>query len=107
MSKQIKVSDDVYARLKGYADANYRTITGQIDFLLGVHEGKIIREPAKEPEHSLEGVFQDNKSDKSENIANAIHSELPCCEGAQRCKHWQWDVSTGDGWVNTLSGRKK
>lgn len=34
MSKQIKVSDSVYERLKVEADGNFRTIGGQIEFLM-------------------------------------------------------------------------
>lgn len=32
--------------------------------------------------------------------------ELPCClNETQPCKHWVWDVNTGDGYKNSLSGR--
>lgn len=32
--------------------------------------------------------------------------ELPCCiNETQPCKHWVWDSKTGEGYVNSLSGR--
>lgn len=31
--------------------------------------------------------------------------EFPCCAGKKRCKHWSWDTTTGDGYVNSLSER--
>lgn len=34
MPKQIKVSDEIYARLKAEADKNYRSMGGQIEFLM-------------------------------------------------------------------------
>lgn len=42
MPKQIKVSDEIYARLKADADQNYRSMGGQIEYMLdqavGVHK---------------------------------------------------------------------
>lgn len=31
----------------------------------------------------------------------------PCCQQNKPCKHWQWDTSTGEGYVNTLTGKVK
>lgn len=28
----------------------------------------------------------------------------PCCQGKRPCKHWVWDESTGEGYVNTITG---
>lgn len=34
--------------------------------------------------------------------------EQTCCQNDTKpCKHWVWDVSTGEGYVNTLSGRSR
>jgi hypothetical protein len=34
--------------------------------------------------------------------------EFACCQNETRpCKHWVWDVNTGEGYVNTLSGRSR
>lgn len=36
-----------------------------------------------------------------------LSGELSCCQNETRpCKHWVWDVQTGEGYVNTLSGRQ-
>lgn len=38
-------------------------------------------------------------------VAEVLEQE--CCLNEQRpCKHWSWDIQSGDGYVNTLSGRK-
>lgn len=39
MPKQIKVSDEIYDRLKADADKNYRSMGGQIEFLMDSHSG--------------------------------------------------------------------
>lgn len=39
MPKQIKVSDEIYDRLKADADKNYRSMGGQIEFLMSFHSG--------------------------------------------------------------------
>lgn len=31
----------------------------------------------------------------------------PCCHEDKPCRHWQWDTSTGEGYVNTLTGEVK
>lgn len=33
--------------------------------------------------------------------------ELPCCKEAAPCRHWVWNINEGDGYINTISGRKK
>ena len=43
-----------------------------------------------------EGWVESNPPKKAE--------KLPCCLGSKPCKHWVWDMSTGDGYVNTLTG---
>ena len=35
MAKQIKISDEIYERLRKSANGHYRTLGGQIDYLLG------------------------------------------------------------------------
>lgn len=39
MAKQIKVSDEVYDRLKADADANYRSMSGQVEYLMDRNMG--------------------------------------------------------------------
>jgi len=37
-----------------------------------------------------------------------LSGELPCCANdTAPCRHWVWDVGTGEGYRNTLSGRYK
>ncbi len=33
--------------------------------------------------------------------------EMPCCKEAAPCRHWVWNINEGDGYINTISGRKK
>lgn len=51
MSKQIQVSDELHARLKGHADSNYRTLGNQIELLLDQSEGIMKNSPRTLGEH--------------------------------------------------------
>lgn len=31
--------------------------------------------------------------------------ERECCSSPTPCKHWTWDAASGDGYINSLSGR--
>lgn len=31
--------------------------------------------------------------------------QMCCLNEIQPCKHWKWDINSGEGYVNTLSGR--
>jgi hypothetical protein len=33
--------------------------------------------------------------------------EQPCCKEPSPCRHWVWDIGSGDGYINSISGRKK
>ena len=59
MSKQIKISDEVYLRLKGYADAAYRPLGMQIEYLLDQFEGIKIVTPRTLGEHIKEDYQTD------------------------------------------------
>ncbi len=53
------------------------------------------------PSGDVTGLF---KPDVAAEVAN--DPELPCCKNEnQPCKHWVWDISTGEGYKNSLSGR--
>ena len=134
MSKQIKVSDALYDRVQGAAEAHYRTIGGEIDWMMGFIGGRngakaeadgygvwtpdnhpANKQPKNTPhEKKLEGKTLDLARQIADaNIEREIQQEepnirpieLPCCKGASPCKHWQWDSSTGEGYRNSLSGR--
>lgn len=44
---------------------------------------------------------------EKKNLSSEVHPELekPCCSRQNPCKHWIWDIQTGEGYKNTLSGR--
>ena len=52
-----------------------------------------------EQDEKDEGWIESNPPRKAE--------KLPCCLGNKPCKHWVWDMNTGDGYVNTLTGEVK
>lgn len=33
--------------------------------------------------------------------------EKSCCRGSSPCKHWVWDSSSGEKYINSLSGRER
>lgn len=50
-------------------------------------------------------ISEANASGVSELFDNE-HLELSCCQNEFRpCNHWVWDVQTGEGYRNSLSGR--
>ena len=45
-------------------------------------------------------------SDLVKNLPDNMQVELPCCANEFKpCKHWVWDVTSGEGYRNILSGR--
>lgn len=40
-------------------------------------------------------------------VFNELNPEFPCCSNDTPCKHWIWDQASGEGYINSLSGRKK
>lgn len=122
--KQIKVSDDVYARLKKVADENYRPLGSQIEYFLDAtgtqgEVGKIATAQkiteVKTPEKNISGastsiddLIKQAPEYDPEVAKKQLSGELNCCLNEQRpCKHWVWDSQTGEGYRNVLSGRYK
>lgn len=131
----IRVADDIYRRLKDDASRNFRTIGGQIDYLISLadeeHERRYL-ENANNPaepldkeqyakdqgetwEQSMERLESEVK--KSEATPQPVTDDLfvkalpslenGCCMNEVKpCSHWKWDSETGEGYVNVLSGRK-
>ena len=89
MSKLIKLTDDTYAQLKEQATSGGRTLAGQIAYL-------------------LKGIPQDVKGipddDMVESAGTFTPKRSPCCNSSSPCKHWTWDVQTGDGYINSITG---
>ena len=83
MSKQIQVTDNLYQQLKTLSDKDYRTITGQIQYMVD----------------SISTVAITPQEVFTPSAPTALG--YPCCSKASPCKHWTFD----DGcWTNTLTG---
>lgn len=84
MSKLIKLTDDTYDELKQQANSGGRTLAGHIAYLLkGI------------PNHMIEA------------IGTPTSKRLPCCNMARPCKHWSWDSTSGEGYINSLTGETR
>lgn len=60
------------------------------------------------PEKIISGATPDRVDDlfTKSNLPDNMQLEQPCCANEFKpCKHWVWDVSTGEGYRNSLSGR--
>lgn len=78
-------------------------------------EGAMFFPPANQVRVNVSDLLKTETPDITEKIgAKAQESvvttselgELPCCANPNKpCKHWVWDVTTGEGYVNSLSGR--
>lgn len=119
MTKQIQVSDATHQRIKDMAERSYRTIAGQIDFMV---------DALSDTQKSITQYDADNKpfqkidvtptpekkiaeaaprvDDLFSGVTGAVPREQPCCMNElQPCKHWVWDTQSGEGYKNVLSGR--
>lgn len=115
MSKQIQVSDTIYKRLKMAADSNYRTIGGQLEYLMDYYGSgqtptgeKIV--PKVDVSDLIDNMVPDELTpDAGKIISEAtprVDTEMACCLSATPCKHWSWS-ELREGYVNSLSGRFK
>lgn len=53
--------------------------------------------------HFISAASIENK--KKEQPVN--RDGYPCCKKSEPCKHWEWDINNGDGYINSLTGEKK
>lgn len=114
--KRIYISDIVHEHLKKEARREGRTLQWVVENRLAgtpvetTPPQKIIS--AQTPQ--VDDLFQ--KNSVASNIPAELHQvvhvpdvtalEKPCCLNEnQPCKHWVWDITTGEGYKNTLSGR--
>lgn len=67
MTKQIKVSDETYEKLKFLADEGYRTLGGEIDYLIAVFGGDIVL-----PVSTTPLIVQKEKPEKEEGVDNFV-----------------------------------
>lgn len=75
------------------------------DLLATKINGHTVLHTSKEdPEKIVERKTVDANDIK--HIPDITTLEQPCCQNEmQPCKHWVWDLQTGDGYRNSLSGR--
>ena len=108
MAVNVRISDEIYGKLKGYADGEMRSIANAVEYLINSRIDEINRNkttltsPEKlsdEQDEKDEGWIESNPPRKAE--------KLPCCLGNKPCKHWVWDMNTGNGYVNTITGEVK
>lgn len=101
----IRLPKNVYEIAKRLADADHRTVPNQIAWMIMSADGGTPTEtpiPQKITEvETFRGQAAVNDLLKDEDL------EHPCCKSNARCKHWQWDINTGEGYINSLSGRVK
>lgn len=61
----------------------------------------------EKPKPDLSGIFMDSPLPDPQDVIER-NREQDCCQNPIRpCKHWEWDVTTGEGYRNVLSGRYK
>lgn len=119
--KPIRLDDEVYTEVKKRADMQGRSYANLVNYYLRKEFGWLpgqangtplsnitptIPEKIKsEPDGSgVSGLFADEKVKVHPRFIYG--DEQPCClNETQPCKHWVWDVNTGDGYKNILSGR--
>lgn len=130
----IRLSNDIYDRLKRFADREMRSVTNATEYLLALQLGaandkvddliKGVSEytPPVQKIEGLKPAILDtekvvtsftgglfNELPDAEEIGAKINTqelgEMDCCQHPSRpCKHWQWNVDQA-GYVNVLSGR--
>ena len=111
-----KEDEELWRKLPNKADAISKMLRGQQ--LTGV---KVIEEvPYMKPGGTAPGYTVEDLINSDANASvptpkydpvvaeRQLSGEQPCCSNDVRpCKHWVWDVATGEGYVNTLSGRQR
>ena len=76
-------------------DPNIKTYRGS--------DGTPVRKNTVEAAPRVDDLFANSPANS---IPATISLEKPCCLNTTRpCQHWVWDVNTGEGYVNSLSGR--
>ena len=77
MPKQVKISDELYRRVKGYADASYRSIGQQIEYLLDQYEGIARAMPRTLGEHIREDRPVDHRIPVEVNTNSMSPKDIP------------------------------
>lgn len=128
MAITVRINEDNYVSLKQLADKERRSVVAQLDVILDnyfhrdtvgnvtpventplpekptvVHPAvaDLLRNGDLKPGTAVKYTGEPSDPDFSAN-------ELECCQHPiHPCKHWVWDIETGEGYRNTLSGRYK
>lgn len=112
--KRIYISDMVHEQLKREAKREGRTLQWVVEQKLTGNVSAEIAPPEKTeavetPYMRLGGTPpSDNVSDLIQQTKDNVDKplEMDCCQHpSYPCKHWVWDVESGEGYKNTLSGR--
>lgn len=77
MLKQVKISDELHARIKGYADASYRSIGQQIEYILDQYEGIARAMPRTLGEHIREDRPVDHRIPVEVNTNSMSPKDIP------------------------------
>lgn len=60
------------------------------------------------PKSDVSDLLHPNTYEETKSKVHDWDAEKDCCQNDTKpCKHWVWDVATGEGYVNTLSGRSR
>lgn len=105
MTKQIQLPDETYLELKELADLDFRSIVGQIQYLL--QGSKNI--PQKILENSNPYIPPSPMIIKGADfVPKPPDPELgyPCCSGRSPCKHWVFNELESI-WTNSLTGKTR
>ena len=128
MGTMVRINEDNYIAIKKLADKDDRSVTSMTNRLLDSALGRstigVVGEYTPSPKIAeaetpkpidLDALIATNKepmyggtapsADVSE-LVRQPNAELECCKHpSYPCKHWVWDIETGEGYKNTLSGR--
>lgn len=124
MAKQLRITDKTHADLAFLAREHTRTITGQLEIIVDNAKEAYYAADIKQYEARAEVVMNlpeeaypkelfsqeydlPKKIGMSE-VPNPGNGEKPCCKNEFKpCAHWNWDANSGEGYVNSLSGRTR
>lgn len=112
MAVTVRINEDNYVSLKQLADKERRSVVAQLDVILDEYFHRdtvgnvtpIENTPLPEKPQVLNPAVADLIQQTKDNVDKPL--EMDCCQHPiHPCKHWVWDIETGEGYKNTLSGR--
>lgn len=120
LMKVIRISDAVHEHLKQEAKREGRTLQWVVEQRLTEDRGTSA-DPINfgAPDFGEAAIAEATPHSQVEEKLSAPKDDVfvprppdpetgyPCCQQNKPCKHWQWDTYTGEGYVNTLTGKMK